>query len=104
MSFQVLTRRKQSIKDSMTSENTISDKDKTSLPPRRVNARRRSKSRACASPGRGPLNTGLMTAAWPKTPTYRPAKLKTLDSGKGQQWTSRQKMPRLPDQVEEMEV
>ena len=40
------------------------------LPNRRTPPRRKSKSRACASPGRGPLHNGLMSAAWPSSPKY----------------------------------
>ena len=88
----------------MSSKDTISEEKDTSLPPRRVTARRRSKSRACASPGRGPLNNGLMTAAWPKTPTYRTAKVKASDNVRSKSWTGGQKMSHLSDQIEEMEV
>ena len=88
----------------MSSKKTILKKDNPSLTSRRINARRRSKSRACASPGRGPLNNGLMTAAWPKTPSYRNTKAKAADNSQGQVWTGDLKGNYIPDQVEEMEV
>lgn len=83
----------------MSSKSISPQKDEQ--PPRRVHAKRRIKSRACASPGRGPLNNGLMTAAWPKTPTYRAAK---ADSARNQRWSLGERVSRLSDQVEEMEV
>ena len=88
----------------MSSKNNILRKNDPSLTSRRVNARRRSKSRACSSPGRGPLNNGLMTAAWPKTPSYRNTKAKAADNAQGQVWTRGSKVTHISDQVEEMEV
>lgn len=72
------------------------------MPPRRVNARRRSKTRASASPGRGPLHNGLMNAAWPKSPSRRPVSKEVGQAGQ-QSWALRERTSHF-DQIEEMEV
>ena len=87
----------------MSSKTGTSEDKETSLTPRRIQARRRSRSRAGASPGRGPLNNGLMNAAWPKTQTYRPTKPSSSKTSE-QEWISKGKVPHTSDQIEEMEV
>ena len=86
----------------MASKDTINKEKEHSLPPRRVHARRRSKTRASASPGRGPLHNGLMNAAWPKSPSRRPASKETSQAMQ-QTWALRETTSHL-DQIEEMEV
>eukprot|EP00795_Rhopilema_esculentum_P017603 gene17603-9244_t len=87
----------------MSSKTGKSEDKEASLTPRRIQARRRSRSRVSASPGRGPLNNGLMNAAWPKTQTYRPTKPSSSKTSE-QQWISKGKVPHSSDQIEEMEV
>ena len=86
----------------MSTKNTINKEKEHSLPPRRVHARRRSKTRASASPGRGPLHNGLMNAAWPKSPSRRPVSKEPGLAGQ-QTWALREATSHL-DQIEEMEV
>ena len=93
-----------SFKYIISTRSSLAKKDESSLPPRRVHAKRRSKSRASASPGRGPLNNGLMAAAWPKTQSYRAIKTKTQGDTGSQGWITGDRIFTLMDQVEEMEV
>ena len=86
----------------MSTKDNINKEKEHSLPPRRVHARRRSKTRASASPGRGPLHNGLMNAAWPKSPSRRPVNKEIGQAGQ-QTWALREAASRL-DQIEEMEV
>eukprot|EP00794_Sanderia_malayensis_P000646 gene647-1314_t len=77
------------------------------LPTNAAQQKRRTRSKAKASPGRGPLHNGLMNAAWPKSPKYpamKSNKKTSPSTTSAHVWNSRDTISSITDQIEDMEV